>query len=86
VRAAQAQGKPVSVCGEMAHEPEYLPFFIGIGVRTISADPRYLPDLQQQICRMELSQAEALARELLAQSTIQKSWEVLERFGKRENR
>lgn len=86
VRAAQAQGKPVSVCGEMAHEPEYLPFFIGIGVRTISADPRYLPDLQQQICRMELSRAEALARELLAQSTIQKSWEILERFGKRENR
>ena len=52
------QNKEVSICGEMAHEPEYIPFFLGIGVRILSADPQFLPQVQQTIQRLSLADAE----------------------------
>jgi phosphoenolpyruvate-protein kinase (PTS system EI component) len=39
VRTAQAHDRPVSVCGEMAHQKQYIPFLLGVGVRSSSVDP-----------------------------------------------
>lgn len=30
---------PISICGEMAHDPEMIPFLLGIGIRRLSIDP-----------------------------------------------
>jgi len=32
-KAAYSQKKDLSICGEMAHEPAYIQFFLGIGVK-----------------------------------------------------
>ncbi|MDD5705253.1 MAG: phosphoenolpyruvate--protein phosphotransferase [Kiritimatiellae bacterium] len=70
VAAACRRNVPVSVCGEMAHDPRYIPFFIGIGVRELSVDPNYLPAVQETVERFTLSEAENYARSLLKQATI----------------
>ncbi|HSB69039.1 MAG TPA: phosphoenolpyruvate--protein phosphotransferase [Candidatus Methylomirabilis sp.] len=79
VDAARDRHREVSVCGEMAHEARYLPFFLGIGVRTLSVDPIHLPQVQRTIATLLLGKAEALAREVLAQTTADAVAGILER-------
>jgi phosphotransferase system enzyme I (PtsP) len=68
--AAGRAGKEISVCGEMACDPDLLPFLLGIGIRTLSADPQHLTELQQWICTIALCDAEAYTAALLAESSL----------------
>ncbi len=70
VRSANQGGREVSVCGDMAHQEQYLPFLLGIGVRILSIDPRYLPRIQQAISGIDLAEAQAVAEKMLAQVKI----------------
>jgi len=70
VRSATERGCDVSVCGDMAHGPRYIPFLLGIGVSTLSVDPAYLLRTQQIVARTSLPDARELAREALAQSRV----------------
>ncbi len=70
VTAACRRNVPISVCGEMAHDPRYIPFFIGIGVRELSVDPNFLPAVQEAAERFTLSEAVNYALSLLMQPTI----------------
>ncbi len=58
------------VCGEMAHDARYVPFFLGIGVRRLSIDPHFLPEIQQSVMRWSAEDSAAYAASLLKQSTI----------------
>ncbi|MCU0917921.1 MAG: phosphoenolpyruvate--protein phosphotransferase, partial [Planctomycetes bacterium] len=69
-RAAIEHGRGLSLCGDMAHQTLYIPFLLGIGIRTLSVDPVYLLRTQQAIAATSLPEAETLARTLLAQSRI----------------
>jgi phosphotransferase system, enzyme I, PtsP len=80
VIGAKACGKDISVCGEMAHDPEYIPFLIGIGIRNLSVDPQFIVNVQKQITSLKVSDAEAYAKELLCQSTIQGSWKIIQNY------
>ncbi len=77
VRAAAAAEKEIAVCGEMGHEPEYIPFLIGIGIRILSVDPYYLPFVQESISGLRLSDAQKHAEQVLAEDTIKGAQEVL---------
>ena len=70
VSAATRAGTPLSVCGEMAHDPRYIPFFVGIGVRVLSVDPSYLHSTQDAVESISVPEAEAYAEALLAEPTI----------------
>ena len=78
VDAANRRKIEVSVCGEMAHEPEYIPFLLGVGVRILSVDPQFLPAVQKTIMNLSMDQAKAHARDMLAQTTIKGATQVLE--------
>ena len=80
VKAADAGGVPVSICGEMAHERRYLSFLIGIGFRTISVDPKFLPTVQAHIAGLTAAEAEAQATALLAENTLRGALATLEHF------
>jgi phosphotransferase system, enzyme I, PtsP len=80
VGAVIQQNKAVSICGEMAHEPEYIPFFLGIGVRILSADPQFLPLVQRTIRRLTLSDATEYAQMLLSESTLKGTREIMDRY------
>jgi len=70
VHSALERGREISICGDMAHQTEYIPFLLGIGVRAFSVDPIYLLRTQQMITTTSLGYAQSLARSVLAQSRI----------------
>ncbi len=70
VRSANQGKREVSVCGDMAHQEQYLPFLLGIGVRNLSMDPRYLPRIQKAISKINMAEAQAVAGNMLAQAKI----------------
>ena len=74
------QNKEISICGEMAHEPEYIPFFLGIGVRSLSVDPQFLPRVQQVIRRLSLSDAMEYAQMLLSEPTVKGTREIMDKY------
>ncbi|MBN1556677.1 MAG: phosphoenolpyruvate--protein phosphotransferase [Lentisphaerae bacterium] len=65
VSAAVAAGRDIAVCGEMAHDPRYVRFFTGIGVRKLSVDPHWLPAVQRTIAAQSAAETAAYAQALL---------------------
>jgi phosphotransferase system enzyme I (PtsP) len=80
VGIAARWNKDISVCGEMAHEPEYIPFFLGIGLRNLSVDPQFLPPVQQTIRQLTMTDATAYAQRLLSESSLKKNREIMDRY------
>jgi phosphotransferase system enzyme I (PtsP) len=78
VAAALRHGRDISVCGDMAHDPRFVRFLLGIGVRKLSMSARYLPRVQEAILATRLDAAQAFAQRLLAESTIGGTARVLE--------
>jgi len=70
VDAANAAGKEISICGDMAQKAGYLQFLIGCGIRTLSMNPIYFAENQKIIGEIEIAQAKALTRRLLASGDI----------------
>lgn len=70
VAVARKHGKPISVCGEVAHQTDFLPFLIGIGVERLSVDPQFLPVIQKEIAAISFETAQARAKKLLSYSTF----------------
>jgi len=79
-KAAAGADIPCSVCGEMAHDTRYVPFFAGIGVRQLSVDPHYLPEVQQCIQQWSLPEMQAYAAALQAQTSIAAVEEVIAEY------
>ena len=69
-RAAVGCDCDLSICGDMAHQTQYTPFLLGIGIRTFSVDPIYLLRTQQAITATSIKDAEALAKRMLSKSRI----------------
>jgi phosphotransferase system, enzyme I, PtsP len=80
VVAARKAGIDVSVCGEMAHESEYIPFLLGIGIRSLSVNAKDLPRVQQRVTGLSMEEAEAHARELLGEKALKGTRAALDRF------
>jgi phosphotransferase system enzyme I (PtsP) len=64
-QAALKHGRDISICGDMAHEPDYVPFLLGIGIQVFSLDARYIPRIQERIMATDLPSARALAARIL---------------------
>ena len=71
IQAAVTAEIEVTVCGEMGHEPEFIPFFIGVGLRAFSVDPHFLRLVQEKIINLSVSQATAYAQALLIEPTLE---------------
>ncbi|MCR4336769.1 MAG: phosphoenolpyruvate--protein phosphotransferase [Candidatus Omnitrophica bacterium] len=70
VDAASRYHKEVTICGDMAHEEKYLPYFLGIGLRQFSLDPHVIPAIQQAIEKIHLKEAVQSTEKLLSQNRI----------------
>jgi phosphoenolpyruvate-protein phosphotransferase (PTS system enzyme I) len=66
VQAAHRAGLKVSICGEMAGDPLYLPLLIGLGVDELSMTPPLLPAAKHLLRATALADARALATRALA--------------------
>lgn len=70
VRAATAEGKPVSLCGDLATDSRMLAFLLGIGLRTLSMDPTAIPRVQALIEKIDLDVARQQAERLLTMGRV----------------
>ncbi len=59
----------ISICGEMASEPEYIMLLLGMGVRTISIAPPMIPEIKQIIRSVTMENCNNVAREVLTMNT-----------------
>jgi phosphotransferase system enzyme I (PtsI) len=55
----------LSVCGEMASEPEYIMLLLGMGVRTISIASPMIPEIKQIIRSVTMEYCNQVARKVL---------------------
>jgi len=78
--AAIAGGIEISVCGEMAHEKEYIPFLLGVGIHALSVDPQFLPMVQKTVMNLSMADAVEYANRMLAETTVKGARSVLEAF------
>ena len=70
----------VSICGEMAHEKLYVPYLLGLGVRSLSVDSRFIPEMQQSIQKMKLEECKELVNKVNREIKIDRIQELLEAF------
>jgi len=67
--AAHNEGIYVSMCGEMAGEPNYLPILLGLGFDELSMNAVSIPKVKRILRRCSRSEAESLAQQALSFST-----------------
>ena len=59
----------LSVCGEMASEPENIMLLLGMGVRTISLTPPMIPEIKQIIRSVTIEDCNNIARKVLGMNS-----------------
>lgn len=74
---AAAQGKDISLCGEIAGDPLYLPLLLGLGYRNLSVAPVLLPDLVTAVSRLTLTESQTLAERSLKCATASEVEDLL---------
>ncbi len=68
ITAAERARIPVSLCGEMAANPAYVPLLLGLGLRSLSMNAAAVPQVKQAVRAASLARCRALAAAALAQS------------------
>ena len=66
IAECRAQGKPVSVCGEMAGDPAMTRLLLGLGLRSFSMHPSQILAVKQQILRADTQKLRPWAQEVVA--------------------
>lgn len=66
VRAADKAGIPVTLCGEMAGDPNLIEVLLGLGLRQLSMDTASLLEAKSVIRRINVSEAKKKTRRLLS--------------------
>ncbi len=82
-RVARSTGTPVSMCGEMASDPDHAALLIGLGYRRLSVSPYLLPELRRRISRIDLSAARRLAARALRSGSNREIKSLLEAENRR---
>jgi phosphotransferase system enzyme I (PtsI) len=77
---------PVCLCGEMASDPLFVPFLLGLGIRQLSIAPRLAPVVQDALQMFSVAEAEQIAKKVLACSSAENIFSFLqEMHSKTEN-
>ena len=67
-RAALQARIPVSLCGEIAGDPNFTPLLLGLGVRELSMAANALPRVKERIRRLDLEAAKRLTERVMIQA------------------
>jgi phosphoenolpyruvate-protein phosphotransferase (PTS system enzyme I) len=59
----------LSICGELASEPEYIMLLLGMGVRTFSLAPPMIPEVKQVIRSVSIDRCNQIARKVLTMNS-----------------
>jgi phosphotransferase system enzyme I (PtsP) len=70
VAVAHAEGKSISLCGEMAADPMATLLLLGMGFDQLSLSPVFIPVVRKLIREVDYETARAIARNILQMSTV----------------
>lgn len=65
IDAANAAGKPVSVCGQMSAEPDQALLLLGLGLRKLSMPPQAIPEIKAVCRRVAIADCQRIAKRAL---------------------
>ncbi len=65
IAESRAQGKGVSVCGEMAGDPQLTRLLLGLGLRSFSMHPTQILAVKQEVLRADTARLQTLAQQVL---------------------
>jgi len=65
IQAAHAEGKWVGLCGELAGDPQAVPFLLGVHLDEFSMAPSSIPTIKETIRAWSLSACEQIANTAL---------------------
>ena len=65
IRAGAAQGKSISVCGEMAGDPQLTRLLLGLGLRSFSMHPTQILAVKQEVLRADTAKLAPWAQQVL---------------------
>jgi phosphotransferase system enzyme I (PtsI) len=66
LRTGQRYDVPVSLCGEMAGDPQFTLLLLGLGLRTFSIAPPAIPEIKKVIRSVTMEQALQVARRVMS--------------------
>lgn len=69
VAAGREANIPVSVCGEIASDPRFVPLLLGLGIKELSVSCRLLPRVKEAIRSTHNSEATDLVQKMLQMSS-----------------
>jgi phosphotransferase system enzyme I (PtsI) len=78
-RAAETQGLPVSLCGEMAADPLQAVLLVGLGLRDLSMTPSAIPRVKSALRALRVDHAREVSRFCLSVRTAAEIEAVLRR-------
>ncbi len=81
VVTAERQGKPLSICGEMASSQSLFPLLVAIGFKDISVDAHILNQAERLLGELDDAQCEQLADACLHCRTSEEVRVILKEFG-----
>ena len=77
VNLAAKNSKPLTLCGEVATNPKFIPLILGLGITKISVSPRSIPLIKKVIRSTSIVEAFELAQEALAAKNAKEILELL---------
>jgi len=79
-QSARESEKPCTVCGELAGNPTFAPFFLGIGISELSMEPNFIPEVKRIIRSISLREAEEITQTVLASPKVEEIKRALSEF------
>jgi phosphotransferase system enzyme I (PtsI) len=77
VRAAKATGISVSLCGEVAAQPTYLPVLLGLGFEDLSMNPASIPTVKRMVGKVRVDHARQVVHQALAMASTREIAELV---------
>lgn len=77
IRAANRAEIGVSLCGEMAGDPEFTMLLLGLGLRSFSVTPPAIPEIKRVIREVSIAQCRRVSRKAASLDTQQEIQHVL---------
>jgi phosphoenolpyruvate-protein phosphotransferase len=69
IEACNTAAKPVTLCGEMAGAPRAFVLLFGMGLRSFSMSPAFIPTIKELTSHLTVKRAERILRKTLAMKT-----------------
>ena len=78
IQEANHQNTPVSLCGEMASDPNLVPLLLGLGIRKLSCSSRFIPEIKKLVSNLSIEKLKSFTNKALDLETAREVEEFLE--------